>query len=404
MALMFLLGASSGVFADTPGVTDAGASQSLPQENILSSITESLRLDPDHEVVRGHFDLGSPPNAHRYYCLIDAKSGRREPNGVLGNPVRLPDGRTGLKIDSVSLYRCDDAETRGMLITAGYVPNTPGGAPAALSPHVPNAPTASAPAASPGKIDVAGVKLGMPLDQVRALLKSKNLREYNESMETLSYWDAAKIAMRPLAHGRFVSSIAAWSVPVAGDPMNVDGEAFEVMFTPVPGGQRVMAIVHSVGYSLANAVREIALENGLVGKYGGYTQAGDLPDAPTWRLQRGGNVQVGDSCERRAMFGGLGGLNLADRPRENIALKTPLAELQFEVEHCGVAIVTEDHYTANGGALGADRLVTRFTVTAYSPSVALAGAKSAAQLIQAAKGALNGAEASGTKIEPAPYL
>ena len=44
-----------------------------------------------------------------------------------------------------------------------------------------------------------------------------------------------------------------------------------------------------------------------------------------------------------------------------------------------------DHLTANGGALPADRLVRRFTVTAYSPSIALEGAEAAAQLIHAAE-------------------
>ena len=78
----------------------------------------------DHEVVRGHFDLGTPPNSHRYYCLVDTKTRRREPNGVLGEPVPLPDGTTALKVDSVSLYGCDDADKHGMLVTTGYVLKT----------------------------------------------------------------------------------------------------------------------------------------------------------------------------------------------------------------------------------------------------------------------------------------
>ena len=399
-ALILVLGAGNAVLADAPGGSSASAAPiSLPQKNILSSIKESLRLDPERDVIRGYFDLGSAPNSHRYYCLLDTKSGRREPNGVLGSPVPLPGGRTGLKDDSVSLYGCDDAEKSGLLITAGYAPTASAGV--AVAPPLP-VPNSSA--ASPREVDVAGLQLGMSLDAARASIKSKKLSEYKESTETLSYWDAKKGAMRSLVNGRFVNVIEAWTAAAAGDAAAVGGEAYELMFTPVPGAQRVLAIIHSVRYAPADAVREIALEKGLVEKYGGYAQWSDLPDSPTWSFQRSGNMQVGDACRRRGMFGGLGGLNLANRSLENIALKTPSDELQFEVQHCGVAIVTEDHHTANGGALAADRLVTRFTVTAYSPSIALAGSKAAAQLIETAKGALHGGAVSRAGVGPVPNL
>jgi len=54
------------------------------------------------------------------------------------------------------------------------------------------------------------------------------------------------------------------------------------------------------------------------------------------------------------------------------------------VERCGDATVTADHFTPNGGALPADRLVTRFTVTAFSPALGLEGARKAAHLVQTA--------------------
>jgi hypothetical protein len=175
------------------------------------------------------------------------------------------------------------------------------------------------------------------------------------------------------------------------------------MFTPVPGRQRVMAIVHSVGYSPENAPREVALENGLIKKYGSVTGSNSLPESPTWRFQAGGTVQGGDPCNRRGLFGGLGALSVAKAARENLALKKTPDEFQSQIDRCGMAIVTEDHFTANGGALREDRLVTRFTVTAYSPSIALEGARSAAQLIQAARGTAAG-EAARTKDQPAPNL
>ena len=52
-----------------------------------------------------------------------------------------------------------------------------------------------------------------------------------------------------------------------------------------------MAIVHSVGYSPANAIHETALESGLVNKYGGFGGSNDVPQSPAQRLQSGGTVQ-----------------------------------------------------------------------------------------------------------------
>jgi hypothetical protein len=351
--------------------------------------------------------------------------------------VPLPDGTTALKDPSVSLYSCDKAEKQGLLVTSGYLLKTPDGnvqaAPAAAAaPAVaaaaavaaaPAAPAASAataalapvaqtpapvalpvPVPAPAQpIDIAGITLGMSLDEVRAVLKAKSLRQYDETTATLGFVDPAKGAMQSIAGGRFVNVIAAWTPPAVADSYEADGESFEVMFAPIPGKERVMAIVHSVGYTPANAIHEVTLENGLVKKYGGFADANNLPDSPTWRFQSSGNVQVGDPCNRRALFGGLGGLNPANPARTNLALKSSPEEFRFQIEHCGVSVVTADHFIANGGALREDRLVTRFTVTAYSPSIALEGASTAARLIQAAKSALNKPEAARAK-DPAPNL
>jgi hypothetical protein len=441
IGLVMLLGVRSAFPADPPAGAQAATStdsslndgpKTLPQRSFFSSVKQSIRMGYDHEVVRGHFDLGVPPNQHRYYCLVDTKTHSKEPNGVLGQPVSQSNGSTGLKIDSVSLFACSDAEKQGMLVTTGYVLNFPGAASAPATPVAPAlqvlsstpsptgalaatpstvsppaqtaAPAIARPEVSLQSIDVAGVKLGMSLDEVRVVLKSKKLREYTESTETLSYLDTVKGAMQSIAGGRFVSIIAAWAPPPAGGALDADGESYEVMFTPVPGKERAMAIVHSVGYSPANAVREVALEEGLVKKYGGFAASNNLPESPTWRYQNGGNVQIGDPCNRRDLFGGLGGLNGANKPRANIALKKSPDEFRFQIDHCGTAIVTEDHATANAGALSSDRLVARFTVTAYSPPMALEGSQAAAQLIQAARGTSGNADAPRAKDQAAPNL
>jgi hypothetical protein len=429
LGLVLLLGGRLAALADTPAVTDAGAPKTIPQDSIFSSVKQSLNQDIEHDVVRGHFELGDPPNVHRYYCLISTKTGRREPNGVLGELDPHRDGMIGVKNSSVSMYSCAKAEQAGLLVTTGYIfngapatatvlaaPQPPVAVPQPVAPQAaPPTPAAAPPASvaapaivaiSPAQLDIVGIRLGMSPDEVRAVLKSKNLLDYNESAETLSYLDSAKGAMQALPNGRFVNVIAAWTPPPAaagGDNYQVDGEAFEVMFTPVPGKERVMGIVHSMGYSPGNAVREVALENGLVKKYGGFNP-GDLPQSPTWRIQSSGYLQVGDPCNRRGTLGGIGALNGASMARENLALKRGAEDLKSVLDRCGVAILTEDHFTANGGALREDRLVTRFTMTAYSPEIALEGARAATQLIQAAGGPAKKSDGPRPKDSPAPKL
>jgi hypothetical protein len=423
--------------ADPPvaaATDDSGEPKTLSQTSIFASVKQSLTQN-DNDVVRGHFDLGTPPHLHRYYCMVDSKTGRRQVNAVVGDPVPAADGMTTIKGSAVSLYRCAEAEREGMLVTAGYVltgaaassaasakaaaataASAAAAAPASVAPPVstaatrstvlpsavPAAPTYSAAATplaaatmtAPDQIDVAGIRLGMSPDEVRAALKSKKLIDYHEATETLSYLDSAKGAMQPVANGRFVNVITAWTPPASpgSDSLQVDGESFEVLFTPVPGRERVLGIVHSVGYSPANAPRETVLESGLVKKYGG-DASNDLPQSPTWRFLSGGTVLLGDPCNRRGTLGGLGSLTVPSVARENLALKKPAADLQSQIEQCGAALVTEDHHTANGGALPEDRLVTRFTVTAYSPAIALDGARLASQLIQNAGGTASKADA-----------
>ncbi len=147
-----------------------------------------------------------------------------------------------------------------------------------------------------------------------------------------------------------------------------------------------MAIVHSVDYSATHAVREGALTGALLKKYGGYPGSGGLPESPTWRVQNDATVLVGDSCKRRDLFGGLVDPGAASADRPNLALKTTPDEFRYQIGQCGAAIVTEDHATRGTALPIAERTVTRYTVTAYSPSLGFAGATAASQWMQAHEG------------------
>jgi len=151
-----------------------------------------------------------------------------------------------------------------------------------------------------------------------------------------------------------------------------------------------MAIVHSRVYSRANAVRETSFQAALMQQYGGYATPRDVPESPTWRFSGRGTVQAGDACERHGIFGMLSDLNVANAPRKNVALTTTPEEFRYQLERCGAAIVTEDHAAmaaaagagaSTDGASRAERVITRFTVTAYSPALASEGAAAAAQLM-----------------------
>jgi ketosteroid isomerase-like protein len=132
----------------------AGASPATQGGGFVSSLRQAFGTDFSREVVRGHFDVSSPSGSHRFYCLIDPKTGKREPNAVSGEPYTHRDGTTGLKTPAVSPASCAEAEQKGTLVTAGYV--VPGGAASekSASPRpaeaiAPAPPPAIAPAPAP---------------------------------------------------------------------------------------------------------------------------------------------------------------------------------------------------------------------------------------------------------------
>jgi len=110
-------GAETGVSVSS---TPSDAQSLTPKGSIFSSLKQGFAQDADHEVVRGHFDVGSSPDVHRYYCLVDPKTGKSEEYGVAGQLVPRRDGMTGIKGGAVTLYRCADAEQKGILVTTGY--------------------------------------------------------------------------------------------------------------------------------------------------------------------------------------------------------------------------------------------------------------------------------------------
>lgn len=129
-----------------PSAAPAEPSTPPPKGSFLSSLKQAFTQDFSQEVVRGHFDVGSPPDVHRYYCLVNPKTGKSEANGVAGQLVTRADKMTGVKAAAVSFFSCADAEQRGLLVTTGYT----------LSANVASRITPPAPVPKPSGAAAAG--------------------------------------------------------------------------------------------------------------------------------------------------------------------------------------------------------------------------------------------------------
>ena len=152
VSLLLLYGAVDIVSADPPttgGSTGAAGSSSQTQGGFFSSLKQAFNQDVDREVVWGHFDVGSPPDTHRFYCLMDPKTGKREPNGVAGETYLRRDGTTGLRRPAVSPTTCAEAGQKGILVTSDYVvKSSAGGSRSEVAPAQKTA-SVAAPAAAP---------------------------------------------------------------------------------------------------------------------------------------------------------------------------------------------------------------------------------------------------------------
>jgi hypothetical protein len=169
VGLLLFCGGHSDALAEPPPGAETGASASpspgdaqsaTPKGSFLSALKQGLTEDFDQEVVRGHFDVGSPPDAHRYYCLVNTKTGKSQVNGVAGQLVLRADKMTGIKGAAVAPFSCADAEQKGILVTTGYVLS--GSVGSKITPASPvqkpsGAPAAAVSAGGPGQMEILAV-------------------------------------------------------------------------------------------------------------------------------------------------------------------------------------------------------------------------------------------------------
>ena len=163
VGLLLFCGGHSGALAEPPPGASASpspsdAQSSAPKGGFLSSLKQAFTEDFDQEVVRGHFEVGSPPDAHRYYCLVNVKTGKSQVNGVAGQLVLRADKMTGIKGAAVAPLSCAEAEQKGILVTTGYVLSS-----SVSSKMTPASPVQkSSGAAAPAAAAAAAVSVGGP--------------------------------------------------------------------------------------------------------------------------------------------------------------------------------------------------------------------------------------------------
>lgn len=168
LAGLSLLSVPGGVTqADPPaqgaatGSSAADTQVAESKDGFFSSLKQAFSEDLNRDVIRGHFEVTSASNSHRYYCLVDPKSGKREANGVSGDPFQRRDGMTGIKNAAVTPLSCADAEQKGLLVTAGYLVKGKAGN-AAAAPPTPPASVASPPPAPAATAAAAPVAAAAP--------------------------------------------------------------------------------------------------------------------------------------------------------------------------------------------------------------------------------------------------
>jgi ketosteroid isomerase-like protein len=203
VAVFVLCFAASGTASADPPADSGAVAGAAPSDapvtqskgGLLSSLRQALEEDPKRDVVRGYFDIGTPPDTHRYYCLVNPKTGKFLENGVAGTTYTRSDGMTGIKNPVVSDLNCASAEKSRILVTTGYTLNGSFGGTSA-PPAAASKAQAPAPAAAAAAAPVAAAPVA-----------------------------AAPVAAPPLAAAPVVSAPAAVAAPRAAAPVAASGVA-----------------------------------------------------------------------------------------------------------------------------------------------------------------------------------
>jgi hypothetical protein len=121
--------------------------------------------------------------------------------------------------------------------------------------------------------DIVGLKLGMKVEDARAVINARKLKNYQELIGVSAYQSSTDSQVVKIAGTLTVNHIIANSHSLAGsDPTSVDPvnpvERLAVSFSPVPHDDRVVIITRTTTYPARHEISQAELRSALVKKYG----------------------------------------------------------------------------------------------------------------------------------------
>jgi hypothetical protein len=129
---------------------------------------------------------------------------------------------------------------------------------------------------APESLDIAGVKLGMTADEVRAVLKARKSR-VQEYLATLTYVDSTTQLPRRIPDSMFVNVMVQTIRPARDEPT----ETLTVFFSPIPGHEQVVAVTRRNQYPRDGEVREVDVQRSLANQFGELpTEAPPVQEGP----------------------------------------------------------------------------------------------------------------------------
>jgi hypothetical protein len=296
----------------------------------------------------------------------------------------------------------------------------PGGAQAAetekLGDHAQGAP-----------VNVNGIALGMSVNEVATALKERSLPVYFQVEEGLAYSDP--ITGLPVS----IPGTGIRSLIVAnngnkrpGGPEGfidppADWDGFAAFFTPEPGHERAVLVGRTVGFQKAHAIRRIDLTNSLIEKYGNPSYVSDDRDLMLMRwiyAQAPVKYELGGKpysiCPIDSATIRVAGLaSNAREVKQGYAVVNKVLwynsnfgrdELVRNAKNCGSTIVEIRAAGPNSMAPPEERIITEYTVSMFSPDLALMTFDFANRLASEARKAASQGVAEKAKAQKKPDL
>jgi hypothetical protein len=242
--------------------------------------------------------------------------------------------------------------------------------------------------------DLVGLRIGMTPDEVRAIIKSrgwgppaKPLNDYEEISKTLLFRDLSVgggLVTAPVPNGTFLNGLKAGGVRGDGST-----DHFNVVFTPVPGHERLISVQWHSGAADNKKPTFEVVENMMLAKYGRPTYSPPDPNAGwyyLWSYDSNGMLHPPGSMKGLDQSCAYG----AD-PKEGL-LTLPRQDPQFAQRPAKCGTIVRSVNIAFRAYTGRDTLVEGYVVN-------LMGFDALLPALDAAKGIIDKAQAESSAAQ-----